>query len=310
MNANTSIKTERRRNAEAAVWHTRLERGELTRYESAKYEVWSADPANAHALSQMQLVWDGMGPPRSRISRYRAALAMAAALACLALCWVLMSFHSVPTEDSVVETHSEPLQDYALPDHTLVTLQPHTRLEYKMDGAQRSAEVPHGEIFFNVASDVQRPFVVHVREGSVRAVGTRFAVRQLDGPASVVVEEGRVEVKRAPSDQSMSLTAGQQLTILPSGQMVIETVDAKSKLTWARKVMTFEGKTVAQIAEEFNRRNKLQIQIADARLGNEVFALGVFYLDDPEHFVKVLKTKSKVIVDRPNPTTLRVSRAP
>jgi transmembrane sensor len=321
MSAKTSIKTERRRNAEAAVWHTRLERGELTPYESAKYKVWSADPINARALSQVRRVWDAMGGrmssrspamsvPASRIRKYWAVSATAAVLACLALSWALTVRDPVPAEQKVVQIHAKQLQDDVLPDNTLVTLQPNAQLEFRMDGAQRSADVPHGEIFFNVASDPQRPFVVRVREGSVTAVGTRFAVRQLDGPPSVVVEEGRVNVKRASGDSSISVTAGQQLTILPSGKLVAKIVDAKSELAWARKVKSFEGKTVAQIAVEFNRRNKIQIVIVDARLGSEIYGFGVFYLDDPENFVDALKSKSKVIVDRPDSTTLRVSREP
>lgn len=321
MSVNASIKTERRRNAEAAVWHTRLERGQLTPYESVKYEAWSADAENVRALSQVRHVWDAWGEPSissgslpvrapsRRLRVFGALAAVAAALACFALCWVLMARQPSFVEERVVETQSERLQDYALPDKTLVSLRPNTRLKFKMDGAQRNADVPHGEVFFDVASDPRRPFVVRVREGSVRAVGTRFAVRQLDGPASVVVEEGKVHVERAPGDQGISVAAGQQLTILPSGKMMLEAVDARKKLAWARKVMSFAGKTVAQIAEEFNRRNELKIKIADARLGNEVFGLGVFYLDDPEHFVEVLQTRSKVTVERIEPNTLRLLTA-
>ncbi|MFC4307861.1 FecR family protein [Steroidobacter flavus] len=315
MSANTRIKTEQRRNAEAAAWNTRLERGRLRPYEIAKYKVWSADPENMRALSEVQRAWDAVGAlaasrssasaPVSKLRKSRAAWGVAAALACLGVAWVLMPVG--PTVTTVVKTQSEARPDYPLPDRSRVSLRPNSRLEFKMDGALRSAVVQHGEIFFDVAKD-PRPFRVNVGEGLITALGTRFAVRQVNDVPSVVVEEGSVSV--AHGGESKSLEAGQQLIIYPSGKMVVTPVDAKKQLAWAHTVVGFTNKTVAQLAEEFNRHNKVKIEIADARLGSVVFAHASVDLDDPEQFVAVLKTKGNIVVDRSDPKALRVSRGP
>jgi transmembrane sensor len=300
-----------------------LQKDKLTPYESSKYEVWRANAENARALAEAQHVWQAMRvvlasrpsvpKVRARIASWQLAAAALGGVAVVATSAMLFGAWDMPTVQTprlqVLETHAEPLKDYELLDRTLVDLRPGTRLSFEMSDAQRLAHVPQGEVFFNVAKDPLRPFVVGLDQGSIKALGTRFAVRQYDGPPLVVVQEGAVAVKRA-DDAAISVKAGQQLEILDSGELIVRSVDADKELAWARKLVNVSGKTIGEVAEEFNRRNKVKIQIADQRLAREVLNLDEYYLDEPEFFVDALALQGKVIVNRADAQTLRLTMGP
>ena len=65
-----------------------------------------------------------------------------------------------------------------------------------------------GEILVQTAAD-PRPFEIHTRHGAIRALGTRFSVRQDNGDTHVAVLEHTVEIR--PTDaRALRLKAGQQ----------------------------------------------------------------------------------------------------
>jgi transmembrane sensor len=317
MSANSLMNASRRRRAVAAIWATRLHGG-LSPYERSRYEVWRADPANQRALLEAQHVWEAMSASlalrvrarKTRVQRVAAALGGVAVIAALVATLSHRWDPPIPQTASVQILHSQGkvIDRYELADRSLVSLRPGTSLRFEMSDAERCAHVPGGEIFFDVAKD-PRPFVVDTGSGSIRAVGTRFAVRQYDGPPLVVVEEGTVNVKRADGDDGVSVMAGQQLSIVRNGDLIVRSVDVKKELAWTRKLLSVSGMTVGEAIAEFNRRNRVQIKIVDDGLAREVLNLGDFDLDEPEFFVESLALQGNVVVERIDPYTLRLLTA-
>jgi transmembrane sensor len=85
-------------------------------------------------------------------------------------------------------------QEFALPDGSRITLGGDTKLAVRFTARVRTIELDHGEAFFRVQHDPQRPFVVHAAGGTTTAVGTAFEVRQYANRVQVWVREGVVEV--------------------------------------------------------------------------------------------------------------------
>ncbi|MBK5435858.1 FecR domain-containing protein [Pseudomonas sp. TH32] len=76
----------------------------------------------------------------------------------------------------------------------------------------REVQLLSGEILIETARDTPaRPFVVHTREGSIRALGTRFIVRREADRTHVCVLEHAVEVRTANTSPTVRVEAGQQL---------------------------------------------------------------------------------------------------
>jgi len=91
----------------------------------------------------------------------------------------------------------------ALPmkDGSTITLNTDSDIRVAMSDTERRVDLDKGEAFFEVAKDLNRPFVVRVGAERVIAVGTKFSVRREAEDVRVIVTEGRVRVERAEAHQ-------------------------------------------------------------------------------------------------------------
>ena len=97
----------------------------------------------------------------------------------------------------------------------------------------------------------------------------------------------------------------------------VEDVDAARELAWSNRRLVFDDDTIAAAAEEFNRRNRVQIVVDPAFASEQV--RGVFQADDPASFAEVVAARKKgvalrssrdVIRLQPQNNALQVSPAP
>lgn len=130
-----------------------------------------------------------------------------------------------------------------LADGSQIWLNTDTVLDERFDGEQRLLVLHKGEILVQTHVDSQqpaRPFIVHSRQGAMRALGTRFDVRQLDGRTQLGVSQGRVQV--TPFDATASSR------VIDVGREVhfsSKTISADADLPASRQAWT-QGMLVAQ----------------------------------------------------------------
>ena len=100
-----------------------------------------------------------------------------------------------------------------LADGTRIHLNTHTALDARYDDDHRRVRLHRGEILITTARDPSarhRPFSVETRLGGIRALGTRFLVRDLGDTILVAVFEGAVEVTPDGHSQTVRIDAGEQ----------------------------------------------------------------------------------------------------
>ncbi|WEK21180.1 MAG: FecR domain-containing protein [Candidatus Pedobacter colombiensis] len=99
-----------------------------------------------------------------------------------------------------------------LPDGSDLTLNKNTSISYANNFKNnRSIHLQHGDVFFNVAHDKTKPFVIEIDKVSVLVVGTSFNIKHLDNQTEVIVETGIVKVTLG-KDQ-ISLQKGEKVMI-------------------------------------------------------------------------------------------------
>ena len=157
-------------------------------------------------------------------------------------------------------------------DGTLIVLNTTSSIDVNYSDTIRLIQLRTGEMFITTAQDKpaatsMRPFVVETAEGTVRALGTRFVVRQENGRSHVAVYEGAVEI--APfdaSDQKIIVPAGLALSFTRQTRDTFLSVDENS-IAWtegmsvARNMRTgkFSGAdvledTILKAADEYKNR--------------------------------------------------------
>ncbi|MBL8267676.1 FecR family protein [Steroidobacter sp.] len=232
--------------------------------------------------------------PRARpVARWRAAAALAGIVFCAVAGWTAKTIYF----EQRVATEPGEWQSTMLADGSVLRIGPNTRLRWSFDDDRRSIVLSRGEAVFEVARDPSRPFIVTTRFGDVRALGTEFGVSLLNAATAVVtVAHGRVAVSK-PNDTTLAeLVEDQQMVMSAAGDQPIAQVDANRELQWATGYYEFRGETVRQAIEQFNRRNRLQVVMADPAIGAIAMPFTTVKLDDPETFVAMLAARPDVQV--------------
>jgi transmembrane sensor len=94
------------------------------------------------------------------------------------------------------------------------------------------------------------------------------------------------------------LSAGQQVTVLRNGPaQAIRRVDSDSELAWATGRLVFNNEKVAEVVEQFNRYNVVQLHVSDPRLANRAVS-GAFDASEPESFIGFIQSVVPVRVSR------------
>lgn len=203
-----------------------------------------------------------------------------------------------------------------LADGSVLRIGPNTKLRWSFDADRRVIVLSRGEAVFEVAKDPSRPFIVTTDVGDVRAIGTEFGVSLTNASTAIVtVAHGKVAVSKPNhgriivDDRTVTATelvADQQIVMSVAGAQPVQHVDAVRELQWATGYYEFRGETVGEALAEFNRRNKLQVLMADAAIGTIAMPFTTVKLDDPESFAVMLAARPDVQVAYENANVIRL----
>jgi len=159
-----------------------------------------------------------------------------------------------------------------LPDGTQVWLNAASSITYptRFTGDRRMVSIS-GEVYFDVAKNREKPFVVNIDSSTrVEVLGTDFNINAYPDEASIktTLLGGKVRITRENS--SVTLLPGQQL----AGGDVTDDVDVAQVMAWKNGVFTFENKSLQQVLRELARWYDLTIvyekDIPDTRLRGEM----------------------------------------
>ena len=150
----------------------------------------------------------------------------------------------------------------ALSDGSFVRLDAGSMVRFARDGESREAWLS-GRAFFGVASEPERPFVVHTDSGDTRVLGTRFEVSSRDDELRVIVVEGLVSVT-STRGRSTEVSKGQVASLAANGDFSVTTVDdVYALLDWEGGMLLFQGTPLAQVAEEVAAHFDVPVTVVD-----------------------------------------------
>ncbi|MDF0545056.1 FecR domain-containing protein [Sphingobium sp. H39-3-25] len=176
-----------------------------------------------------------------------------------------------------------------LADGSVVHLNTGTSIEVALRDDRRLIRLLQGEARFDVAHDRKRPFLVTAGSTTVRAVGTAFNVRlrselteltMIEG--IVAVSDGRSFTRRVLAGQAAAIRGG-AVAITPVQPNVVN-----QRMAWQDGHIEFEGDTLAQAVEEFNRYRTVPLVIGDPAIAGLRIG-GTFRNDGSEDFVAALE---------------------
>lgn len=121
-------------------------------------------------------------------------------------------------------------------------------------GRERRVEAS-GELYFEVAKDAEKPFIVSTGKTEVRVLGTHFNLRNYSDEAAIktTLLEGAVQVK-TEDNKTATLKPGQQAAVgNDASRIPVRSVDLESVVAWKEGYFDFKGEEMADIMKEIRR---------------------------------------------------------
>jgi ferric-dicitrate binding protein FerR (iron transport regulator) len=164
-----------------------------------------------------------------------------------------------------------------LPDGTQVWLNSASSIRYPIafNDTQRKVEIT-GEVYFEVAADQEKPFVVDInKKGTVTVLGTHFNVNAYDNEQQVAATllEGAIQVKRL--DAALTLKPGQQAVWQPdAGIKLVNDPNISKVMAWKNGLFNFEGASLEEVMRQLERWYDIEVvfekPVPDIRFGGKM----------------------------------------
>lgn len=163
-----------------------------------------------------------------------------------------------------------------LPDGTMVWLNAASSIKYPVafTGNNRSVEIT-GEVFFEVQSDKEHPFVVSKDGLSVLVTGTQFNMNTYDDENNmrITLVEGKVEVNKGAAQQL--LKPGEQAITTADGKLALnKEVNVDMVLAWKNGYFSFNNTYLQSLMRMLSRWYDVEVEyegeVPNMKFGGEI----------------------------------------
>ena len=271
---------------------------ETSEEENTAIQEWlAADPANISVFIQFEKIWEAGKTltPTSKVDEEQAWnkfrektiklkkeqavviplkknytwLKVAAVFVLAIGAWTLYQLMSPVAYTNL--TASNEVLIKTLPDGSELTINKKSQLSYASDFKNdRSVRLDSGEVFFNVAHDKTRPFLIKADQVSVEVVGTSFNVKHTVNKTEVIVETGIVKVRLG--DEEIRLVKGERVSIGKSTKKLQKEQSEDQLYNYYRsKLFFFNGTPLPEVAEILNEAYGVKISVDPAARKHTLF---------------------------------------
>jgi ferric-dicitrate binding protein FerR (iron transport regulator) len=247
------------------------------RIENMKSGAVKPDVDNAWEKVYGRLVQEDLIPAVKpvRLTRSSALFIRIAASILILISAGYLTYHIVSSENQKMITatsgDSKNIQ-VNLPDGSRVTLNRKTTLTYpsQFDGSLRIVEL-NGEAYFEVESDLSRPFRVTAGNASIEVLGTSFNVNaeESKGEVEVFVTSGRVLLSSESEAEGIELTEG-FIGRTTTGKTLREINDNPNYMAWNSGILVYESAGLETVFSDLKKVYGIEIEADDSVISDKL----------------------------------------
>lgn len=289
---------------QASEWLMLQWGGDLHGEQRRAFAQWqAADPEHRRAwqrLQHLQQTLGGVPADSARAvlrdapdSQRRAALKLLGVLLVAGGSGYLVQ-RSEPWQAAFAEhrTATGEIRHVTLSDGTRLDLNSDSAVDLRFSATERRIRLIRGEILLTSGHDPHRPLIVETAAGDVQALGTRFAVRELNDGSRVDLYEGRLRVTPLHG-AAVQMEAGDSLWFNPGQSSALPAVDANSS-SWTEHRLIAERQPLGEFVAQLSRYRPGLLRCDQAVSGLRL--TGVFPLDDTDAILAALERSLPVQV--------------
>jgi transmembrane sensor len=187
-----------------------------------------------------------------------------------------------------------------LADSTLVCLNSGSSLRYPDKFNDKTRQVYlKGEAYFEVKSDVSRPFIVHTSNLQVKATGTKFNVLEYSSNpvTEVTLISGKIFVNKSKGRDSQlisELNPNQHLDYnIKTGAKSITNEDTYKYIAWKDGKLIFRNDPLDEVVNKLSQLFNVDIELKGTQLQNYRYR-ATFHDESLGEILKLLKLSSPI----------------
>jgi len=324
-------KVDHQRLQQAAQWFALFADGEINNQEQHDFKLWLQSKNNQQAwhfvdgVSQQfanirhsehhNVALNALGSPEQARQSRRNSLKLLSLLPLSALVtWA--GYQHTPFGSALQASFAGYVNDYAtdigqidhinLADNSQISLNTASAINVHYDNKLRLIDLVRGEILIDTAKD-RRDFEVNTSVARLRALGTRFSVRQFnDNKVQLSVFDGRVAIYRAKNEQEHIPTpdlistqyivaAGEKVIISNENIQTLAPANTK-QISWQQGLLFAEEITLAKFIEQLGRYRtgylSVSPEIAQLRI------MGSFPINDTDKTLAMISNSLPIQVNK------------
>ncbi|MDR2469499.1 MAG: FecR family protein [Tannerella sp.] len=247
-----------------------------------------------------------VGPPDERTSErirhprfVRKLLRVAAVAALLFLSGYYFHSHRMKQLQQmkhVVSVSDGQRANIKLPDGTNVWINARSRISYPscFSGGTRDVTL-EGEAWFEVKSDIRKPFIVHTDKYDIRALGTIFNVEAYPDSEHFAAGliEGCIEVKRRfRQEQLVSLMPDHQ-AVEQNGRLVVTPITDYDIYRWRDGLICFKETDFITLTKRLEKYYGIRIVLETDQPTEKIFSGKLRVLDGIDNALRLLQKEGQ-----------------
>ena len=179
-----------------------------------------------------------------------------------------------------------------LSDGTGVWLNAESRLRYPVafTGKERKVEM-EGEVYFEVAKNKEKPFIVTVNGVDIRVLGTSFNVSAYQEEVVATLVEGKVQLKKG--NEQVILSPNQQ-AIWSDDEFRVKQVDARNYVLWKEGIFYFEDVDLETILDDMARWYNVNVFYMNPALKEMKFSVEIRRYGDINEILRRIEQTKRV----------------
>ena len=179
-----------------------------------------------------------------------------------------------------------------LADGTRVWLNAESRLRYPVafTGKERKVEM-EGEVYFEVAKNKEKPFIVTVNGVDIRVLGTNFNVSAYQEDVVTTLVEGMVQLKKG--NEQIILSPNQQ-AIWSDDKFRVKQVDARNYVLWKEGIFYFEDVDLERILDDMARWYNVNIFYMNPTLKKMKFSVEIKRYENINEILRRIEQTKRV----------------
>ena len=238
---------------------------------------WDADVAFKHSIApicsadKLQQKINVQKKQTNRLRLWNITTPIAAAV-CLLFIFSTTLFlyitNQLSTEHFYTLLTGEDTSSFTMTDGTIITLNRNSRLSYSNKYGKENRNVKlEGEAYFEVAKDVNKPFIVKMDEASITVLGTHFNVQANTKSDNITATLVEGSIRFESEKQNVVMTPNQQLTFSRSTNKIdIKEIETDTYTAWRNGLLKYKSIPFFQLIEDLQNIYSVKIQITDKRL--------------------------------------------